>query len=369
MSVRADAVADAILYEGYMLYPYRRSALKDRQPTLFGTLRPRDETSAPEQWKLGCECLVSTGVAPRLEGALRCLIPSAASASKALEVQIPRTELATLAERSLLLPFHAATSVGPVEGDLVVGAADVAQGVLRLSIEVANRSPLMPGSTGPRMLSTQVLLQLEGAAFVPPREPPPALAAASAACRSSGLWPILLGEPRDRDLLLCSPIIVDDHPAVAPESREDLFDATEIDELLTLRIRTLSDDERREIGRGDERIRSLVERADGAGPEELLRLHATMRPSAFAPVPSSEATTDVAPGVGVRLRPRRRADILDVALAGRLATVASVETDLEGRRYVVVTIDDDPGRDLGDLGKPGHRFFFDLDEVEPVGGT
>jgi hypothetical protein len=74
------------------------------------------------------------------------------------------------------------------------------------------------------------------------------------------------------------------------------------------------------------------------------------------------------PGDRVRLCPRGRADIFDLALAGRRATILSVEQDVEDRVYYTVTVDDDPGRDLGAAGKPGHRFFFAPDEVELVEG-
>jgi len=72
-------------------------------------------------------------------------------------------------------------------------------------------------------------------------------------------------------------------------------------------------------------------------------------------------------GSRVRLRPRRGADAFDLVLAGRAATVASIEQDVEGRLLVAVTVDDDPGRDLGALREPGHRFFFAPDELEPLG--
>jgi hypothetical protein len=77
---------------------------------------------------------------------------------------------------------------------------------------------------------------------------------------------------------------------------------------------------------------------------------------------------EIRAGDRVRLRPRARADILDLALAGMLATVESVEQDFEGRIYLAVTVDDDPGRDLGQLRQPGHRFFFGPEEVEPLVG-
>lgn len=76
------------------------------------------------------------------------------------------------------------------------------------------------------------------------------------------------------------------------------------------------------------------------------------------------AGIELRPGDRVRLRPRPGADILDLALAGRAATITAIEQDYENRIHLAVTIDDDPGNDLGAQGKPGHRFFFSPDEVE-----
>jgi hydrogenase maturation protease len=71
-------------------------------------------------------------------------------------------------------------------------------------------------------------------------------------------------------------------------------------------------------------------------------------------------------GSRVRLHPRAGGDVLDLALAGRVAVVEGIDEDAEGRYHVSVTIEDDPGRDLGETRQPGHRFFFALDEVEPL---
>ena len=70
----------------------------------------------------------------------------------------------------------------------------------------------------------------------------------------------------------------------------------------------------------------------------------------------------------VRLRPRAGGDVFDLALAGKTATIESIEQDYEGQAHIAVIVDDDPGRDLGLLRQPGHRFFFRPDEVEPVTG-
>jgi hypothetical protein len=74
-------------------------------------------------------------------------------------------------------------------------------------------------------------------------------------------------------------------------------------------------------------------------------------------------------GDHVRLWPLGDADILDLALKGKAATIAAIEQDFEERTYLAVTVDDDPGRDFGALGKPAHRFFFRPEEVELLDGT
>ena len=76
-----------------------------------------------------------------------------------------------------------------------------------------------------------------------------------------------------------------------------------------------------------------------------------------------ERTESLGIGATVRLHPSCRADILDLALAGKAATVRGVERDYEGRTYIAVTLNDDPGQDLGAF---GHRFFMRPDEVEPL---
>jgi hydrogenase maturation protease len=75
---------------------------------------------------------------------------------------------------------------------------------------------------------------------------------------------------------------------------------------------------------------------------------------------------EVKTGSRVRLRPRKGGDVMDIALAGQTATVECIEQDYEGKHHVCVVLDDDPGRDMGLLRQPGHRFFFDAEEIEPL---
>ena len=101
--------------------------------------------------------------------------------------------------------------------------------------------------------------------------------AAVAACRNEGLYPVLLGDEGCNDLVLAAPIILYDHPAVAPESQGDMFDATEIDEILALRVLTLTDDEKAEARRTDPRAAAIVDRCDDMPPELWSRLHGAIR--------------------------------------------------------------------------------------------
>ncbi|MBV9763549.1 MAG: hypothetical protein JOZ48_01790, partial [Acidobacteriaceae bacterium] len=96
-------------------------------------------------------------------------------------------------------------------------------------------------------------------------------------CQNVGVWPVLVGEPESRDAMLCSPIILYDYPQIAPESAGPLFDGTEIDEILTLRIMTLTEDEKLEIGQGDERTRRILERTEALPPEQLMKMHGALR--------------------------------------------------------------------------------------------
>jgi hypothetical protein len=228
----------------------------------------------------------------------------------------------------------------------------------RLMVEVENLSPIPeePGF-GPEHAFFQachVVVGVRGGRFCALSDAPVALAAQ---CQNERTWPVLVGDPLRRDLLLCSPIILPDYPTVARESPADLFDGTENDELLTLSILGLPAAERAEASRLDPRAAALIDRATLLDASAQERLHGTFR---------NRPKPGLAPGGRVVLRPKRRADIFDLALAGRTATILALAQDADDRSFVTVTLDDDPGRDLGAAGFVGHRFYFGLDEVEPL---
>ena len=211
-----------------------------------------------------------------------------------------------------------------------------------------------------------------------------------AGCRNDGTFPVLVGDEAT-EVVLSSPIILYDHPAVAPESVGDFCDATEIDEILALRVLTLTDDEKAEARGTDARAAAIVDRCDDLPPEVWSRLHGAVRSlrpveaTTLEPVGSSGPSTAVV-GPGRRLGgrpvdrhhlgrrgsgrqgrtgtppPSRRADAHDLFLAGRTATVAGVFKDVDGAEHLAVTLDDDPATEL--LEWQGRYLYFHPDEVE-----
>jgi hydrogenase maturation protease len=136
------------------------------------------------------------------------------------------------------------------------------------------------------LLSAHTVLGVSGGEFISQIDPPPELQSEVSKCKNVGTWPVMAGDERARDSMLSSPIILYDYPQIAPESQGDLFDGTEIDEILALRILTLSDDEKREIRQSDARTREVLERTESMPAEHFMKLHGVLRgmtPAASSP--------------------------------------------------------------------------------------
>ncbi len=379
---RVRAVADAILYEGYALYPYRPSSVKNQQRWMIGSLYPQAAAAAlSEPWRLRCACLVEVGEDAEIEVLARFLRFEARLGETWDEAVPEEIHGGPLRVGDLVArPHRELFARGLVQGAVGLAAEPVAPGAYRLVVIVENLTPTAPVTEARRvsLASAHALLAVRGGSFVSLLDPPPHLAAAAEGCRNAGAWPVLAGAPGERDIVLCSPVILDDHPQVAPESPGDLFDGTEMDEMLTLRILTMTDAEKREAAATDGRVRALLERTEGLAPEQVARLHGairSLRPRTVRATYDGAAGLgpaggrEIGPGSRVRLHPSGRSDILDLALEGEEATVTGIEQDYEDRTFVTVTVDADPGRDFGARGLPGHRFFFRPDEVEPLGGA
>ncbi len=258
-----------------------------------------------------------------------------------------------------------------IAGIVEVAAERIADALLRLTVRIENTTSLPSAGLADRaeaqrraFASTHTIIEARNGAFVSATDPPDTLRAAAAGCQNQGTWPVLVGPDADRSAILSSPIILPDYPQIAPESPGNLFDGTEIDEILTLRILAMTDAEKREMAAADPRARALLERTHALTPAEMARLHGTMRDPASRNRPGA----DLAVGTRVRLRPKAGGDIIDIALRDKVAVVEAVERDFDDRIHLAVTLLDDPGRDLGAAGFPGHRFYFARDEVEPLSG-
>jgi len=335
-----DAIAKAVLYEGYMLYPYRASSVKNRQRFNFGVLYPRSYSevqSGSDAWSMQTECLVE-GEFPAVEVRVRFLKlvtrtsreradpPASLSAFESsvgpalqrfdplsapwqeaieCEVAVPVQDLHLLAAEPLQWNF-AFPRKEEIElrrdNDKVVGTIDRKQesvhgtveitatreedrALFKLKVRVRNLTPLEGDAGQPErdpalmrsLVSAHTLLGVGSGKFVSLLEPPENLKSLAASCENLGAWPVLVGADGERDTMLASPIILYDYPQIAPESPGDLFDGTEIDEILALRIMTMTDDEKREMRSTDDRARKILERTESLPTGHLAKLHGTLR--------------------------------------------------------------------------------------------
>jgi hypothetical protein len=447
----ALAVANAVLYEGYLLYPYTASATKNRLRWQFGVVVPRAYLSAgtgetaDQQTEVLLEADGERGgvsvllrflhvEARRVEAAIGdTFVPvpslvvdgtSYLTFDEAVEREIAVTVPAA-AGGELRIPIEIAGGVDdeifsdargtlrgrvvrerwPLSGLLTVASEAVAgsESLRKLRVRVENHSGVVAGERAGALrtafVSTHVLLGAEHGAFVSVLDPTPAASEATAVLANRHLFPVLVGDAtadhQRSTLVLASPIILYDFPAIAPQTDADAFDATEVDELLTLSVMSLPEAERDEARATDPRARAIIERAERFGAQDMARVHAgqlhRVEPSAStAPIPFGAsnlfATSDpfadidvpgidcvfvdgvrVAKGSAVRLHPKRRADAWDLFLDGKVATVRAVHQDLEDVMYVAVTVDDDPASDLHEW--YGRSFFFYPEEIEPLGAA
>jgi hypothetical protein len=284
----------------------------------------------------------------------------------------------------------------PLSGTLTLRADAVpnADALRKLRVRVKNESGVVAGERSGALrtafVSTHVLLAAQGGRFVSVLDPIPAAAEATKTLKNKHVFPVLVGDSAVDEqraaLMLSSPIILYDFPAVAPQTDSDAFDATEVDELLTLSVLSLPDAERDEARATDPRARAIIERAESFSMQDLARVHAGtlyrveprtplgmdpfggVDPFAAIDVPAIDCVfvegVKVAKGSSVRLHPKRRADAWDMFLRDKVATVRAIHQDVEDVLYVAVTVDDDPASDLHDW--YGRSFFFYPDEVEPL---
>jgi hypothetical protein len=329
-------IADAVLYEGYLLYPYRQSALKNRTRWTFGAVYPREYSEANggrEPWTMHTECLleghaddVSLDITIRfLHLLLRTVVQpnklrdderEEANASEwslasrfadeplqegmEREICVHDLSLSDLltAPQHVAIDFPAARTVEypvnvegaeilreqqAITGACVLSAEPLDTSIFKLRVEIENTTPGTGEVTSRRdaalfqaFVSTHAILQVHQGSFISLLEPPDELQSFVKGCQNLHTWPVLVGNVGERDTLLSSPIILYDYPQIAPESPGPLFDGGEIDEILSLRIMTLSDAEKEQM-RLDERTREILERTETLTAEQFMKMHGTIR--------------------------------------------------------------------------------------------
>jgi hypothetical protein len=299
-------VADAILYEGYALYPYRASNVKNQQRWTFGGLYP--PAYAPrtgDRASFQAQVLIAASSGPVVEATVRFLhLVEEEKAGQSWQTGIEREVVASNAEPSKCFTFPAWQKIDdgvvqrqePLNGMVEILCEAIGAGLHRLTLRVTNFTDL----TAPNLsrdeaslralISAHAILHLEDGDFVSLTGPPEQFRQAVEQCDNRGVWPVLAGEPGTRDCMLVSPIILSDYPQVAPESPGDLFDGAEIDEILTLRILTMTDGEKEEMRQMDDRTRRILERTENLSASQLMQLHGTLRnPHALAGDPGRKA--------------------------------------------------------------------------------
>ena len=480
----AQALADTVLYEGYVLYPYRASAAKNQVRFQFGVVAPRayageDDgpsgvSGAVEPWRTRTECLLEPGDDADLTVVVRFLqlqarlveertddgfrpvaeltVTSSAGGTSRLvswDEAVERNIEITLSVAALVaghrveaFSFPATEEIedvgdgagrivrrlSPVAGRVVLTAEEVPgpYGVVRLRVDVENLSDwTAPDPTAARdaalhhsLLSAHSMLGLSRGHFISLIDPPEWAGPLAKSCDNRHTWPILIGND---DVMLSAPIILYDHQEIAAESPGDLYDGLEIDEILSLRTLTLTDEEKAEARATDPRAAAIIDRVDNMSEEVLSRLHGALKGlqpvkrddgpivigtpgDAFDPYaelvrrepvpgkdpsvpwwdPAADASVNpdtdsvliqgvpVSKGAKVVLRPgrqldepggaRRVTDAQDLFYDGRVAIVQAVIFDVDGDEYLACSLADVPDIDLAH----GRFLYFRPFEVDPT---
>ncbi len=351
-----ERLVDSLLFEGYALYPYTPGATKNATPTPFGIVYPHDyaQTQTHAFDRMQMQFIVAADAV--VTGDVRFL---QASGEKHRAVE-RRVQLG-------VAPSKVSFDFDDLEGVAEIDTETLPDGRGRVTLKVENTTPLTEEeATGDRkdallksMLSTHLLARTEnGSRIVSPLERGDD---GVAGCCQVNTWPVL-ATPGD-DAILAPTIMLPEHPEIAPESVNDFFDGTEIEEALVLHIQALSDQEREEIGAQDPKVREMLARADATTPQQLMDLHGRVR---LEDPPGERTVTfegiTYKRGDKVVLRPPLNADVYDKMLDGRTATIHRLFLRVDDRLHLGVTVDDDPMQEI--LGESGRFLFFFAEEVE-----
>lgn len=290
----ARLVADAVLFEGYLLYPYRASALKNQMRWQFGVLAPPATPDPSENRYSQTECLLDANADSVVDIQVRFLQlrsqgPESADEGVVREVTVS-ARLDEHGEFPFELPGAARVETDmpvtswSVSGVIRVEVASSDAGLRKLRVVVENHTPWEPAEDATRvemlrrsLVSTHLVLSVNSGSFVSLLDPPEMATEAVRSCQNHHTWPVLIGNRDERTVMLSSPIILYDYPEVAAESPGDLFDSGEIDEILTLRTMTLTESEKAEARATDPRAARIIDRSESMSDTVRDRLHGRAR--------------------------------------------------------------------------------------------
>lgn len=360
MKNKVEKIADAILYEGYLLYPYRKSALKNQHRFNFGLLAPNDYFQTQVLVLGNAEKL--TSIVRFLQIQHRQTIDAEGNDVDKLEIdgQIFETwdevierniETSETTEFCFTSNYFSEIvadgkakfvhQINQICGQIEIEKEQIRDNLHRWTIKIFNRNQ------SEQFISTHAILSVENAELVSLLEYANEFENEVKTLQQKGLFPVLI----EKNIMLASPIILYDYPKIAPESVGDFYDATEIDEILTLRILTMTDAEKHEAISLDSRAEKILQQAQKT---ELMNLHGAFR----------ENNRTLKIGQKVRLKPKKSADAFDIFLENQIAVIESIEEDFEGRKHFAVVLEADEGRNFGFDKFIGHCFFFAEDELE-----
>ena len=383
MTTDLDELVQTLLMEGYALYPYTPGSAKNATPTPFGIVYPPVYAAgSPTTFdRIQMKGIVEAAEDATLALTVRFLEPAGERhQGEARRVELPATPLAELCTGDGVGTGFAFECV---QGHVRMSAQVLFDGMARITASVHNTTAVGEGldrnaALRSSLLSTHVIARITGGRFHSPVAPPEhaAMAVMTSACVNT--YPVL-ATPED-DVLLGAAIILPDHPQLAPESRGDLFDGTEIEEALLLHLLVLSDDERESIADQDPAVREMLRRAIATTPEEFAKLRGRITMSDPAPVATAIESDQeirgeesvVVDGVTfrrgdhVRLHPNEGRNAQDHLLTGRSATIERIYIDYADAVHLCVTVDDDPGQDI--MREIGRYLYFKPDEVEVMAG-
>ncbi|MBX7172512.1 MAG: hypothetical protein K1X72_16210 [Pyrinomonadaceae bacterium] len=358
MKNKVEKIADAILYEGYLLYPYRKSALKNQHRFNFGLIDPNDYFQTQ---------VLVLGDAKNLSATVRFLqiqnrqvVDGQGNKVEKLEVdgqffetwdEVIERKIETSETTDFIFESEVfaeiladgkakfVRQINQITGRIEIEKERIRENLQRFTVKIFNLSETE------KFISGHAILSVENAQFVSLLEYADEFENEVKALQQKNLFPVLI----EKNIMLASPIILYDYPQVAPESVGDFYDATEIDELLTLRILTMTDAEKSEASALDSRAERILQQAEKT---KLMNLHGIWRGN-FPKI-----------GQQVRLKPKKSADAFDIFLENQIAVIESIEEDFEGRKHFAVVLEADEGRDFGFDKFIGHRFFFYENEFE-----